>query len=715
MVEIRKGIVTSKHSSIEKLVKFFTEGEGKDFDGLLYIAYPIIKISENISSIDALWLSERYGAVVFDLIEEEQDSLSQEKRAAFQDDLYHEVKNKLSGTKELRAKRELAVDISILTFAPFIGIAAKDRKQNIFEDISKVTTWKNPQLYQALVSSVQSVIKLRAENTRTYVCKVLSKGAKVKDIEKTMANLDREQETAVISFTDGIQRIRGLAGSGKTIILALKASYIHALNPNADIAITFQTRSLRGFFEKLIRKFFLSQVGEEPDWSKIHVIQAWGGPKSRGMYYEYCLEAMVQFMNLNEAKSLKFRNDTSNTEFSEICKKALKESSKKTIEGKYDYILVDEAQDLDQYFLQICNKMIKGKEKNKNLIYAYDELQKLNNAEPLPSPTEIFGKTIKEDDKILHKCYRNSKPILVTAHALGFGIYRENGIVQLFNNTKLWEDVGYKEKGGNKIEPGKDVVLYRDEDSSPLYLENFDKIEELIQFKCFKNSGDQAKWVAEGIQKNLQDEELLHEDLLVINPMAVSTRKEVSMIRGLLYGMNINSHIAGDINADKFFEENSITFTGINRAKGNEAALVYIINAQDCFSKENINAKIKRNILFTAITRSRGWIRVCGVGDGMKKLMEEFEKVKNKNFCLEFKYPKPDELKKMDQIYREVTSKEEKALNDDAKAIKRVACIAEEIEEGKRNIEDYPNYQEILNKITMQNDKEDQQSNRSNN
>ncbi len=43
-------------------------------------------------------------------------------------------------------------------------------------------------------------------------------------------------------------------------------------------------------------------------------------------------------------------------------------------------------------------------------------------------------------DLILEKCYRNSRPVLVTAHALGFGIYRkpsgENdpGLVQMFEN-----------------------------------------------------------------------------------------------------------------------------------------------------------------------------------------------------------------------------------------------------------------------------------------
>jgi superfamily I DNA and RNA helicase len=51
-------------------------------------------------------------------------------------------------------------------------------------------------------------------------------------------------------------------------------------------------------------------------------------------------------------------------------------------------------------------------------VYAYDELQKLNEGFSLPEPQEIFSTDIDSDD-ILYKCYRNSKEIIATAHALG--------------------------------------------------------------------------------------------------------------------------------------------------------------------------------------------------------------------------------------------------------------------------------------------------------
>lgn len=50
----------------------------------------------------------------------------------------------------------------------------------------------------------------------------------VKGLEDSMANLDNQQSKVVIETVDGVQRIRGLVGSAKTIVIALKAAYLHA-------------------------------------------------------------------------------------------------------------------------------------------------------------------------------------------------------------------------------------------------------------------------------------------------------------------------------------------------------------------------------------------------------------------------------------------------------------------------------------------------------
>lgn len=72
---------------------------------------------------------------------------------------------------------------------------------------------------------------MKAAKRRTRVSQKDSHGAVIQQIEKEIANLDRWQKAAAIEMPDGPQRIRGLAGSGKTVVLALKAAYLHVQRP----------------------------------------------------------------------------------------------------------------------------------------------------------------------------------------------------------------------------------------------------------------------------------------------------------------------------------------------------------------------------------------------------------------------------------------------------------------------------------------------------
>ncbi|WP_198143766.1 MULTISPECIES: hypothetical protein [Burkholderia cepacia complex] len=124
-------------------------------------------------------------------------------------------------------------------------------------------------------------------------------------LEDSIANLDSRQSEAVIETVDGVQRIRGLAGSGKTIVLALKVAYLHAQHPDWKIAVTFNTRSLKEQFRKLINNFTIEQTSEEPDWNQIDIIHAWGSPagtSDEGIYYRFCSENGATYYDFGSAK-----------------------------------------------------------------------------------------------------------------------------------------------------------------------------------------------------------------------------------------------------------------------------------------------------------------------------------------------------------------------------------------------------------------------------
>ncbi len=700
-VDIIRG-TNRKPAASDALANFFETHD--ELEGQIFLGYPIMGTAEGRFAIDAIWLTPTKGIIVFDLVE----GLNAEEFQGRQDEAANFLEAKLRGHRELTSRRDLLVPIHTLTFAPALSHSIDDTEylfasqNDLPENIQKIDDWHTEEndIFEKTLSAIQSISTIRKGRTKRQIEKEDSRGAILKRLEDSIATLDAQQGKAVVETVDGVQRIRGLAGSGKTIVLALKAAYLHAQHSDWRIAITFHTRSLKGQFRRLINTFCIEQTGEEPDWEKISIVNAWGasGVESRtGMYYEFCQVHDVAYYDYGSAKSEFGRGN----EFAGACNVSL--GSVKESKATYDAILIDEAQDFPPVFLKMCYEFLT---EEKRLVYAYDELQNLS-VESLPPPEEIFGNkpdgspcvifdSIEEGkpkrDILLNKCYRNSRPVLVTAHALGFGIYRKappglkTGLVQMFDHPGLWEEVGYQVKSGS-LEEGKNVVLERTGETSPKFLEEHSPIKDLVQFYCFPSEEKQAEWLVKEIQKNIKNDELRYDDIIAINPDPKTTRSRVGPIRKMLFEMGINSHLAGvDTDPDIFFKTatDSITFTGIHRAKGNEAGMVYIINAQDCHSSK-FNLSSIRNQLFTAITRSKAWVRILGVGGAMDKLVKEFNKLNQNHFELHFKYPTEDARKKLKIIHRDMTEQERKSLSD---RNKNLADVLKDLKSGKINLED---------------------------
>ena len=298
MIVVRGG--TGKPVSSQKLADYFEART--DIDGYLYLGYPIIGTIEGGYPIDALFLSDQHGAIIFHLIEGAYKETVE--LADIQDENYTKLESKLKQHKDLTKGRNLAVQLNVATFAS-AWTGRSDIKSDYpvlvtegdLTDFLNAKKWDDNQTYQKLVSVIQSITTIRNRNKRGYVKKIDSKGAKLKKLEESIANLDRQQSTAVIETVEGVQRIRGLAGSGKTIVLALKVAYLHAKNPDWHIAVTFNSRSLKNQLKHFITLFTLEHTNEEPDWDKIDIIHAWGSPSIRGIYYEICLKHNIEYFD----------------------------------------------------------------------------------------------------------------------------------------------------------------------------------------------------------------------------------------------------------------------------------------------------------------------------------------------------------------------------------------------------------------------------------
>lgn len=674
----------------------------QNLEGEAFTGYPLIATPDGKYSIDATLVSPSKGIVLFDLIEGPEVGEYTER----QDDLANKIEARLKLHRELVKGRHLRVPLWVISFAPGIdnieSVAVPDYplvNEHGLANVLNTLDWpeSSEDLYRLTLSAIESLSSIRKSRSKREVHRADSRGAKLKQLEDSIATLDHRQNKAVIETVDGVQRIRGLAGSGKTIVLALKAAYLHTQYPDWRIAVTFHTRSLKGQFRRLINNFCIEQSGEEPDWTKIRIVNAWGAPGGDardGIYYEYCRATGTEFLDFRSASNRFGENERA---FDGACQAALQNASDDAY--LYDAFLVDEAQDFAPSFLKLCYSMLKPP---KRLVYAYDELQNLSGIS-LPPPEIIFGDnergqplvTFGDDrrrDVILQKCYRNSRPVLVSAHGLGFGIYRnapqdtETGLVQMFDYPALWEEIGYKVKDG-QLAKGQHVVLERTTETSPRFLEEQFDIDDLVQFIKFEDESAQNAWLAQQIQHNLNEDELRHDDIIVIHPDPRTARGRTGPIRKQLFESGVQTHLAGvDTDADVFFRTDtpSVTFTGIYRAKGNEGGMVYVINAQDCNGSGPGLANL-RNRLFTAITRSKAWVRVIGFGPKMQGLIDEFEALKQNDFVLDFTYPDDNLLGKLRIVHRDLSPQERKRLEHRKN---QLADLLGDLESGELHPED---------------------------
>ena len=100
--------------------------------------------------------------------------------------------------------------------------------------------------------------------------------------------------------------------------------------------------------------------------------------------------------------------------------------------------------------------------------------------------------------------------------------------------------------------------------------------------------------------------------------------------------------------------------------------MVYIVNAQKCVN--SLQPRADRNALFTAITRSKGWVRVFGYGEDMEDLCNEFNTIKEHDFKLYFEhYPTKEELESIFLNNQDVQDKDVKAFAQTQELINRLS------------------------------------------
>ena len=442
-------------------------------DGFLYYGWPRFQDYEAVSHpVDLALLSPRTGLILIRYLsnptplamEEADESITQAAATA-------EAQMLKSAT--LRGKnRKLKFSIIPVVYAPGcdgLSLAQSESAASAAGLLSLIKESEDQCLSPEAIDEVRSILEGAKALSRPNRRRIEDPDTKIAAVayaklEEEIHKFDAQQRHVALTSLPCPQRIRGLAGSGKTVILAMKAAMAHIENPESKILVTYYTRSLRDHLTRSITRFYRHFAEGEPDWRHIDIQHGWGQKNLPGVYREACLRAGVMPIPFGKAQAQA-------NPFDYVCKNLV---STGRLQSYYDLILIDEGQDFPEGFYQMCFFLAKGARDSKQVIWAYDELQDIFDVH-VRTPDELFGldddgqprislrrsvpATAETNDFVLPKCYRNQRDILVLAHAIGFGLYGTKP-VQMLQNEEHWRDVGYEVLKGS-LRPGTQTIIRR--------------------------------------------------------------------------------------------------------------------------------------------------------------------------------------------------------------------------------------------------------------
>lgn len=598
-------------------------------------------------------------------------------------DLYQqEMENKLKENKELYdiRKKTWKTHITIKKYLVFTQNTVSEIDKlnnhtnpltntyygidNYFENIHNLFTLENL-IEQKNIDVIDSILDGSDIFSKVTKQKIEKEPENINEfIKKSLDNtfkLDSVQRQIALQIPKGPQRIRGLAGTGKTVILCMKAALAHKFFPSMKILFVFNTQSMYSQVESLITQYYFNETKNLPDWSKLIILHAWGGSSKPGLYYNTANSIGIKPLNFMDVRR---SEDPLETIFTDLMK-----NHKSKILPEYDMVLIDEAQDFSPPFFETVfylTKFADDAKKLKRIIWAYDEFQSLTEMK-IKEPEQLFGSKndgqpniSNEDlggeykgkikkDFVLPNSYRNPRINLMIAHGLALGLYSINSKVPM-ETKKDWEARGYTVHSPNKqvFQEGDELVVERESIHSKNNLEKLLKArgseEKLIQFRNLDNIQNQLDDVIKKIAWLTSEQKVEPEEILIINLDTKNSKDQFEYVRQQLDIHSIKCITPGFIESnDAFKVPGFVTLSTPFRAKGNETNIVFILNSQKVVNDVTLRM---RNAIFVSITRSRGWCYIYGMGELNTILQTEISKIQIDYPQFKFTFPSADAIKR---------------------------------------------------------------------
>ncbi|GAB4506351.1 MAG: hypothetical protein Kow00123_04890 [Anaerolineales bacterium] len=435
-----------------------------------------------------------------------------------------------------------------------------------------------------------------------------------------MAALDKyfsaeQQELSRLRVEGHPRLIRGVAGSGKTVVLAeMVARLVHrkAVQPddmfsgtsaNNRVAVVCFNRALVPFIQRKIRDSYRQQTMESLPSDTVLVIHL------NGLMEELSRQGVWEYIPISEVPD--------STQRATMYREQIRQFAAQNPEWYqallYDAIFVDEGQDFVPEEYQLLLDLVKTHPQTgeKTLVVFYDDAQNLY-ARPRPNWKQI-GIDVQRGDRarVMKECFRNTREIVELAFNVLLGSQAPS---HMRVQTRTYADVNDLKRWGL-------VEEYGDHFRVRFAERTFHKP---VIYK-FPSRTQEKEWLATEIVRLVEEEQVRPEDILVL----FHRKADFEDLASLIQAKTKNDAIKGFLrpygqNPDRdeyIFREGHLTISTTHGAKGYDAQVVFVAGT-DLFDAENEG----RASFYVGATRAKLVLYISGL-DRPNTLLTEAEAV----------------------------------------------------------------------------------------
>jgi superfamily I DNA and RNA helicase len=424
--------------------------------------------------------------------------------------------------------------------------------------------------------------------------------------------LSAEQKQLAQVTVGGFPRlVRGVAGSGKTIVLAEQvARYLYRqlpgfdsmLLPEADVsvAVVCFNQTLADFLRRKVQTAYKMRTLAEEVPSKVLLIT-----HLNNLFWTLCKYRSWP-LNYISTKDVPDPVERAQQYRSQIATFAENEPERYH-KLCFDALFIDEGQDFDPEEYKLLLDLVKTDPHTgeKTLIIFYDDAQNVY-GRPRPVWQSLGINIRRERSRVMRRSFRNTRQIVELAFNVLLGTQAPATIkVQ----TKTFADLSYLRD---------QRLIEESENYCKVWFAERDGL--MPQVKAFVSHADEVGWVAQEIVRLLKEEAVRPEDILVLfqQPAFINLFGLKQQIQQAIpsqqfiepYGTSVDKH-------GYIFRPGYLTLSTVYGAKGYDAPIVFLIGS-DRFDTDTKG----RAAFYVGATRAKLLLYVTGMERGQSLLTE---------------------------------------------------------------------------------------------